>query len=115
LLPHLATLYIMYLIGVMTRREYQISLIVNNPSILKVVIDPHFEAKHTGSIDDQIILRLVQNLSGKLFEPDATEGAFAYFVTDDILLDGKAYKLIWLLEDDSQYIGVVNAFRRKKK
>lgn len=99
----------------MERRTFQASLIVNNRQIRKVVIDPHFEAKHSASIDDQIILGLVQQLNGRLFEPDATKGPFTYFVTDKILLDGKTYKLIWLLEDDALYIGVVNAFRRTTK
>ncbi len=99
----------------MERREYQISLTVNNRSIRTVVIDPHFELKHSASIDDQIILGLVKQLDGRLFEPDVTTGSFAYFVTDRILLAGKAYKLVWLLEDDALYIGVINAFRRKTK
>ena len=99
----------------MERREYQISLTVNNCSIRTVVIDPHFEAKHSASIDDQIILGLVKQLDGRFFEPDAVNGLFAYFVTDKILLAGKAYKLVWLLENDALYIGVINAFRRKTK
>jgi hypothetical protein len=99
----------------MERREYQISLTINNRAIRKVVIDPHFEAKHSASIDDQLILGLVKELNGRLFEPDTTKGPFAFFVTDKILLAGKAYKLIWLLEDDALYIGVINAFRRKTK
>jgi len=90
-------------------------LTVNNRPIRTVVIDPHFEEKHFASIDNQIILKLVKQLDGKLFEPDATNDPFSYFVTDRILLDGKEYKLIWLLESDALYIGVINAFRRKTK
>ncbi len=99
----------------MERREYQLSLTVNNRPIRTVVIDPHFEAKHSASIDDQIILGLVKQLNGRLFEPDATNGSFAYFVTDKMLLAGKTYKLVWLLEDGALYIGVINAFRRNTK
>ncbi len=58
--------------GVMERREYPILLTINNRTLHKVVIDPHFEAKHFKSIDDRIILELVRQLDGKMFEPDAT-------------------------------------------
>jgi hypothetical protein len=47
--------------------------------------------------------------------PDAPSDPFAYFVTDKILLAGKAYKLVWLLEEDALFIGVINAFIRKTK
>lgn len=40
-------------------------------------------------------------------------GEFAYYVTDNLILDGKSYKLVWLLEDDELYIGIVNAYRRR--
>lgn len=42
-------------------------------------------------------------------------GPYEYFVTDRLTLDKKLYKLVWLLEDDQLYIGVVNAYRRKER
>ncbi len=87
----------------------------NNRTLNEVVIDPHCEAKHFSSMNDQIILDLVKQLDGRVFEPDVIEGPFSYFVTDKVKLAGKFYKLIWLLEDDAMYIGVINAFRRSTK
>ncbi len=89
--------------------------VTSNRTLHKVVIDPHFEAKHFASMNDQIILDLVKQLDGRVFEPDAIESAFSYFVTDKVKLAGKFYKLIWLLEDDAMYIGVISAFRRNTK
>lgn len=96
----------------MDRREYSISITVNEILITKVIIDTHYEAKHAESVNDDIILRLVKTLDGQTFEPDDEKPPYSYFVTDNILLNDKAYKLIWLLEDHEIYIGVINAYRR---
>ena len=77
-----------------------------------MIIDPHYEVEHSDSITDQIILSLVGHLDGKDFEPVDRDSPYEYFVEDKILLDGKLYKLVWLLEDHQIYIGVVNAYRR---
>lgn len=96
----------------MKRREYDISIVVNRRRISKVIIDPHFEEKHAASITDEIIIRLVKTLDGAIIDPEDENPPFAYFARDKIELDGKFYKLVWLLEDDQIYIGVVNAYRR---
>ncbi len=96
----------------MKRREYSLDLTVNRKRITKVVVDPHYEEKHSSSIDDEIILRLVQMLDGKFVEPDVEDPPFNYFSQDQIGLNGKFYKLIWLLEENESYIGVINAYRR---
>lgn len=96
----------------MWRREYNIWIRINGFEITKIIIDPHYEKKHSGSLSDQIILRLVRQLDGQYFEPEDIEGSYLYFVTDGLVLDGKRYKLIWLLENHSNYIGIVNAYRR---
>ncbi len=96
----------------MSRREYNISIMVNEVLISKVIIDPHYEEKHAESINDEIILELVKTLDGKYFDPDDEKTPYAYFVTDKIEHGGKLYKLIWMLEDNEIYIGVINAYRR---
>jgi len=77
-----------------------------------VIIDPHYEEKHADSVSDEIILELVKTLDGQEIEADDEDPPFTYFTTDKIELNGKSYKLIWLLEDEQIYIGVVNAYRR---
>ena len=94
------------------RRDYSISITVNGRAISRVVIDAHYEIKHGESIDDEVILRLVALLDGKLFTPEMERDGFQYFKTDPLTLDGASYRLIWLLENNEIYIGVVNAFRR---
>lgn len=97
----------------MGRREYDIKIEVNGRLVLKVIIDPHYELKHTGSVDDELILKLVRLLDGGTFPPVETKKGFEYYVTDKLKVGGKFYKLIWLLEDYHLYIGIVNAHRSK--
>ena len=96
----------------MSRREYKTSITVNEILVDKIIIDPHYEEKHSESINDEIILELVKTLDGKIFEADDEKEPYSYFVTDRIEYEGKLYKLIWLLEDHEIYIGVINAYRR---
>ena len=57
-----------------------------------------------------MIRGLVGRLDGRRELPKDTDDEFSYFVTI-IELNHKAYRLVWLLEDNAVYIGVVNAFR----
>lgn len=95
-----------------SRRSYQVNLIVNGRQINEVIIDPHYELKHSESVNDKIILALVQKLDGREFEPDNVDAEYEYFKTEPVELGGKIYRLIWLLKDDCLFIGVLNAFRR---
>lgn len=94
------------------RRSYSISITVNDRHISEVIIDPHYEEKHADSITDEIILALVRKLDGRVFDPDDVDDEFQYFKTEPIVLDGKSYRLIWLLRESCLFIGVINAFRR---
>jgi hypothetical protein len=95
-----------------SRRSYPISIQVNGRSIVEVVIDSHYEIKHSGSIDDELILKLVNTLNGKFYKPEMEKGDFQYFVADPLEYLGTRYRLVWLLENEKLYIGVVNTFRR---
>lgn len=114
------TLNLLYLasfgiLDFMGRRSYSVDLSLNGRHIQKVIIDPHYEIKHSASITDELILELVQiYLDGEEFEsisgPD--ENGFEYFVRDHLKLKGRAYKLVWLLNENEVYIGILNAYRR---
>jgi hypothetical protein len=94
------------------RRDYKISITVNSRAVNRVIIDPHYELKHGDSVNDEIILSLIQMLDGKTFTPEVEDDGFQYFKTDPLELNGVRYRLIWLLEKNEIYIGVINAFRR---
>ncbi len=106
------TIHAKFIFSMNGRRDYKISITVNSRAIARVVIDPHYELKHSDSVDDEIILILVQMLDGKTFTPEAEKDGFQYFKTDPLVLNGVSYRLIWLLEKNEIYIGVINAFRR---
>ena len=94
----------------MSRREYHICINLNDIFITKVVIDSHYEAKHNESINDEIILNLVQRLDGKFFEAIDNKPPYCYFLTY-VSLNNKRFKIIWLLEEDDVYIGIINVHR----
>ncbi len=98
----------------MSRREYSINLRVNGRQLSKLVIDSHYEVKHSDSVSDETIIELVKKLDGGTFSEEAEdEDGFQYFVEDNMRFEGKHYKLIWLLQEDEIFIGVVNCYRRK--
>ena len=97
----------------MNRRELRIKPItVNGRRISKVIVDPHID-KHEDVTDD-VILDLVRELDGAEQRPDDTKTQFEYFVSR-IEVYGKSYRLVWLLEDNQLYSGIVTAFRERKR
>jgi hypothetical protein len=79
-----------------------------------VVIDPHYEIRHSRVMNDSLILKLVKKLDGRFELPESQSGAYSYFTT--LVADGsKQYRLVWLLEKSAIYIGIVNAFRVQKR
>lgn len=97
----------------MNRRELRIKPItVNGRRISKVIVDPHID-KHEDVTDD-VILDLVRELDGAEQRPDETKTPFEYYVSK-IEVYGRSYRLVWLLEDNQLYIGIVTAFRERKR
>lgn len=75
-----------------------------------MIIDSHFEGKHRSYMSDALILKLVTELDGRRELPEAKTEQYSYFAT--LVEHGeKKFRLIWLLEKDAIYIGVVNAYR----
>lgn len=95
------------------RREYQVSdIMVNGVIISKVIIDPHVD-KHTDHIDDELILELVRHLHLDKRIPVSVKSQYSYFATK-IKHDGKWYKMVWLLEKDQLYVGVITVYRDRR-
>lgn len=81
--------------------------------IKRIFIDPHYELKHAATITDKLILELVGLLDGGDFFPETVKEGFEYYMTDNLILRDKKYRLVWLMEKDELFIGVINAYRRK--
>jgi hypothetical protein len=97
----------------MKRRELKIRTItINGRRISKVILDPHVD-KHKDMTDD-VILDLVRELDGAEQRPDDTKVPFEYYVSRIKIYD-KQYRLVWPLEDNQLYIGIVTAFRERKR
>jgi hypothetical protein len=93
------------------RRSYVVKMVVNGREINEVIIDPHYETKHS-DIDDALILKFVQYLDEREFLPDEHDGEWEYFMLDRIKHQGKFYRLVWCMRDHLLFIGVINCFRR---
>ena len=87
---------------------------VNGTKIVQVVIDAHYQINHKDYMNDELILKLVQELHGRRELPETKSGQYSYFATL-IEYNEKQYRLIWLLEDHAIYIGVVNAYRDNRR
>ena len=97
------------------QKVYKINpIVVNDIKVVQVLIDPHYEKKHLAYMSDELILRLVAELNGRRELPETKAGKYSYFATL-VELDEKQYRLVWLLEDNAIYIGVVNAYRDRRK
>jgi hypothetical protein len=65
-------------------------------------------------MNDQLILKLVKTLDGTEQRPESvTASGFEIYVTEPIYDEEKPYRLVWTLHPEEDYLGVVNAFRRK--
>jgi len=96
------------------RREYWLQVSINGRIFRRVIIDDHYEQRHRSSITDGIIINLIRNLSGKDFLPEIVRSTgYSIFVTDPLWVGSKPYRLVWTTHPDKDYIGVINAYRRR--
>ncbi len=97
------------------RRSYKIKkILLNGMAISEVIIDSHYEEKHNRYMNDDLILALVQKLDGRRELPDSFQGPYSYYATM-VEYNNKKYRLVWLLEHKAIYIGVINAYRDKRR
>ena len=95
------------------RDEFEIKPIrINGRLISKVIVDPHVR-KHK-NITDDMILDLIRQLNGSELLPDDVKLPYEYYVSL-LFLNNKQYRLVWLLERDEIYIGVITVYRDERK
>ncbi len=95
------------------RREYGLQIILNGQRLTKVVIDAHYEKKHSKSINDELILELVRLLNGRTLEIETVSAAgWEICVYDPLYLGGRPYRLVFCIHPEERILGVINAFRR---
>lgn len=92
------------------RIRYDLSIRYRGIDIKEVIIDQHYSEKHF-DVSDWIILELVKTLHNKSVEIKTENEKFTNFVAEPLFHNFKPYRLIFLLEKGSTYIGVINAFR----
>lgn len=98
-------------------KHYSLNIVVNGNKVSSVLIGRHYLIKHGDYMNDQIILQLVSALDGGTFPVDSATAGVEYFAADvDLGELSKSYRVIWLFEGEAlQVLGVINAYRRKKK
>jgi hypothetical protein len=102
------------ILGTVARPEYPIQLTINGKRISRIVIDQHYKEKHA-DLNDELILRLVTQLDQLTIPIEMTRGEFDYFSVEPVFLDEKRYRLILVMCISDDYLGVVNAFRVRRK
>jgi hypothetical protein len=94
-------------------RVYAIDLVINDTSFSEVWIDPHYEENHKESINDQLILNLLELINHRIISAKAESKGFQFFEVD-VQVRYKVYRLILVIPPDNSYLGVRNAYRRSK-
>jgi hypothetical protein len=96
------------------RTNYKVSLVFNALMITEVIIDQHYKLKHP-EVSDQVILKLIIQLHNLVLTPSEMKNDFLYFKEEPIFLDYKPYRLVFVMEKNKNYLGVINAFRIQEK
>lgn len=97
------------------RITYDLRIIVNGRVLNRVTIDQHYKHKHSDSINDLLILRLVKQLDGKDIQLEAKTESYEYFTVEPIFLSDKPYRLVFTICMYDNFLGVINAFRINRR
>ncbi len=93
--------------------SFKLNVFVNETWFHEVLIDSHVLERHGESMTTHLVLKLVSRLHLNDYKADNLDNrGFSYFVTDNLILDNKSYRMVWLIPPESNYIGVRTAFRR---
>lgn len=94
--------------------SYSFAATINGYEISEVQIGRHYLENHRSYMSDQLILKLIEEMSGDFYEPESqTKGNF-YYATHVRYLE-KLYRVIWFHESYRyDVIGIINAYRVKK-
>ncbi len=98
----------------MSRNEYKISLRFNERYFTKIVIDQHYKINHS-EMSEELIFELAKLLDGERDDPIAENFEFKYFSVEPLFYLEKPYRLVFLLSNFEDYLGVINAFRVQRK
>lgn len=66
-------------------------------------------------ITDSLILDLVRTLDKTELDVEAIKGDFEYYTVEPIIHEDKPYRLVLVLCIWDDYLGVINAFRVKRR
>ena len=99
----------------MARPEYPLKISINGRALNRVIIDQHYKEKYAESINDQLILELVQEVNGQTFPIEEVHSDFQYFTVEPVLKENAPYRLVLLICITDDYLGVINAFRVERK
>lgn len=94
-------------------RIYGVVIRLNDILFGEVWIDSHYEEKHSESINDELILSLLRHLSGQVFTPNSQVNGYSYYVID-VYFQMKPYRLVLVIPDHHNYLGVRTVYRRSK-
>ena len=96
------------------RTEYDFKISINGRVLSHVIIDQHYREKHS-EVDDDLILELVKTLDGGNFIIEDEKDGFEYFTVEPVFHEDKPYRLVLVVCIFDDFLGVVNAFRVRRK
>ena len=86
-------------------------IIVNGILIKEIYIDPYWKKHEDEGISEELIIELINLLDTKRSETGKRYDNWVYFSEEPIFYNDKAYCLVWCLEDNKNYIEVVDCYR----
>ncbi len=96
------------------RKEFNITICLNDEELTPVIIDSHFLKNHS-DMNYETIISLVRKLEGKFIVPEKTDGEWTYYRIEPIYFELNPYRLILVTKEGYSFLGVVNAFRVSRK